>query len=144
MGFTESYEIISRRINLSHISNLYAIAFVDGRFHEKEKDFIQLIATKSGITQKDLDEMLQNPERIAFCPPFTKDEKLSQLIDMINLAMVDDEINKNEIALCIYYAVKLGLSECEVNLYIKDSLYLESMRQRLVTISHENREKSSQ
>jgi hypothetical protein len=123
---------------LSHILNLFAIAFVDGEFHSNEYDLIFKIAFKSGITQEELKKILQNPERIAFLPPETEEEKMDQLCDMIKLIMVDNEIHEREIALCRYYSVKLGLPSWYPDMVIEEELKIDAMRKRLEGIGKNN------
>jgi hypothetical protein len=50
----------------SHMKNLIEMAAVDGHFHENEKDLLKKIAKRNGITEKQLDEIRNNPGEVNF------------------------------------------------------------------------------
>lgn len=93
---------------LSHVKNLILIAAADGKIDKSEIKLISTIATRVGLSVEELNSILKNPQKISFSPPSKFDEKIIQLYDMVFLMMIDGEIHKNEVALCQYYATKLG------------------------------------
>jgi hypothetical protein len=136
----EFNDFIDKQKRMSHIRNLFALALSDGCFDKNEREFIFKIALRSGLTINELQKILVTPECIVFCTPETEEEKLSQLIDMIKLIMIDNDIDEKEITLCRFFAIKLGYPPEYPELFIQSELNIEAYRKRLINIGEKNKD----
>lgn len=92
----------------SHMKNLIEMAAVDGHFHENEKDLLKKIAKRNGISEKQLDEIKNNPGEINFEVPHEDREKFQQLYDLVHMMSIDNQVHAEEQSLCNLFAIKFG------------------------------------
>ncbi len=92
----------------SHMKNLIEMAAVDGNFDPAESDLLKSIAKRNGISESQLAEIRKNPEGVKFEMPASKEEKFSQLYDLVHMMSIDQNIHDEEIKLCDLFAIKFG------------------------------------
>jgi uncharacterized tellurite resistance protein B-like protein len=92
----------------SHMKNLIEMAAVDGNFDPIESDLLKSIAKRNGISESQLAEIRKNPAGVKFEMPETKEEKFSQLYDLVHMMSIDKNIHDEEIKLCDLFAIKFG------------------------------------
>lgn len=109
---------------MSHVRNLIALAGADGHVSDDELLYISRVAGESGMTEKELKQILGNPEKIKFVVPKKDDEKIAQLYDLVLLMMTDGELDGNEVAFCRLMAMRLGLSPLAVDVIVNNIIDL--------------------
>jgi len=92
----------------SHMKNLIEMAVVDGNFDPIEYDLLKSIAKRNGISESQLVQIRNNPEGIKYELPANKEEKFSQLYDLVHMMSIDKNIHHEELRLCDLFAVKFG------------------------------------
>lgn len=130
-----------RKKTMSHIRNLIALAYADGKFTDDEKMYIAMVAEESGINKEEFKKIVQNPEKIKFHVPKNDEDKIEELYDLILLMMVDGELDENEILFCRMIALKLGFSYQIVDEivnaiidFISNDEYLDVVMEQLLTM----------
>ncbi len=92
----------------SHMKNLIEMAAVDGNFDPVEYELLKSIAKRNGISETQLQEIKDNPQGVKHELPSTKEEKFSQLYDLVHMMSIDKNIHYEELRLCDLFAVKFG------------------------------------
>ncbi len=98
----------------SHMKNLIEMAAVDGNFDSVESDLLKSIAKRNGISESQLSEIRKNPSGVKFEMPETREEKFSQLYDLVHMMSIDKNIHDEEIKLCDLFAIKFGYQRTKV------------------------------
>jgi len=98
----------------SHMKNLIEMAAVDGNFDPVESDLLKSIARRNGISEGQLAEIRKNPAGVKFEMPGSKEEKFSQLYDLVHMMSIDKNIHDEELKLCNLFAVKFGYERNKV------------------------------
>jgi uncharacterized tellurite resistance protein B-like protein len=93
------------------MKNLLEIAVADGHFHEDEYEFLRTIAKKYRVSTSKLKEIQENPDGIVFEVPEDRNEKFSQLYDLVSMMLADQEVMPEELKLCNIYATRFGYKE---------------------------------
>lgn len=93
---------------LSLISELIYLAKADFKIDEAERAFINILAQGMGISESQVDHLIQNPT--AFDPPTEPQERILQFQRLILLMNIDREITDNEIAHIKLAGIRLGLN----------------------------------
>ncbi len=92
----------------SQLSALIALAKVDGDFAGEERDLIYMIGKANGITEKDILELVENPEPLPPLSTMTDEDKFEYLYNIVQLMKIDSQIYLSEIKYCEELATKLG------------------------------------
>jgi uncharacterized tellurite resistance protein B-like protein len=92
----------------SHIKNLIAMAQADGYFDQIEYEFLLQIARKHKLSEKNIEEVKNQPEKVSLNVPDNHEVKFHQLYDLVNMMMIDGVVHNNEVRLCRNLAEQLG------------------------------------
>ena len=98
-----------RKKLLSHIRNLVALAYADGKFSDEERQYVANVANEAGLTAEEMKQIIEDPESIRFIMPANDIEKIEHLYDLILLMMIDGDLNENEIIFCRAMAIKMKI-----------------------------------
>lgn len=94
----------------SHLINLVALAKSDGRVDEKEIDLLRKIAISNNITEKAFLAILATSDPLDIDISFSKENRVSQLFDFIQMMLIDEEVTPTEIKFCTDVAEKMNFN----------------------------------
>ena len=123
-----------RKKMMSHVRNLVALAYADGKFSDEEKQYVANVATEAGMTADEMKQIIKDAECIRFVMPWNDIEKIEQIYDLILLMMIDGELNENEMIFCRAMAIKMKIPYqivdelvAKVINFITDNFYIEDV-----------------
>ena len=108
MSFFDLFKSREEREKLSHLKNLVAVAFADGKLEQNEMAALAVVMETRGINPDYLERCIKNPKGIDFVKPESYEKRVAYLRDMVCLMMCDGEIDVKEMALCKLTAISLG------------------------------------
>ena len=119
---------------MSHVRNLVALAYADGKFSDEERQYVANVATEVGMTADEMKQIINDPDGIRFIMPENDIEKIEQLYDLILLMMIDGDLNENEMIFCRAMAIKMKIPYqvvdemvAKVINFITDNFYIEDV-----------------
>lgn len=98
-----------------HFRNLVLIARFDGKVEETEKKLLQNIASKLSLTNEQVSEILEHPENYPVIPPSNREERYERFIQLIQMAMVDGVLTKEEENYVNHIGISLGFTQESVH-----------------------------
>ena len=123
-----------RKKMMSHVRNLVALAYADGKFSDEERQYVANVATEVGMTADEMKQIINDPDGIRFIMPENDIEKIEQLYDLILLMMIDGDLNENEMIFCRAMAIKMKIPYqvvdemvAKVINFITDNFYVEDV-----------------
>ena len=123
-----------RKKMMSHVRNLVALAYADGKFSDEEKQYVANVATEVGMTADEMKLIINDPEGIRFEMPSNDIEKIEQIYDLILLMMIDGDLDENEMIFCRAMAIKMKIPYqivdelvAKVINFITDNFYIEDV-----------------
>ena len=128
MGLFEGRAAKERK---SHFKNLVMMALADGELAENERKLLADIGARIGLSQDEVTEVLSKPQKIKLKVPSSKEKKISQMVDLVAMMMIDGNVDSKEIMLAMALAKEMGLDPAIVKV-IADRL-LEALKQGLST-----------
>lgn len=120
MSFIDLFKSHESREKLSHLKNLVAVAFADGKLEDNEMAALAAVMARDGLTPSDLERCIKKPKGIKFLPPETLGQRVVYLKDMVLLMMCDGDIDDREFALCKATAIALGFKHEVIDAMIMD------------------------
>lgn len=112
------FESKEKKIIKSHVRHLVRLAKSDGILHSDELRFIKKVGKKNGLTDKEVDGIIQNPTSVDIVLPKDNDDKFFQIFDLVNLMLKDGEVNDAEIEFCMELANRLGFRKVIVGVLV--------------------------
>ncbi|WP_109832543.1 tellurite resistance TerB family protein [Reichenbachiella versicolor] len=110
-----------------HLSMLIGLAKVDNDYAEDERDMILMVGKANGLSEAEIEELLEKPEPLPSVTQMSDDEKFEYLFNVVQLMKVDKEIFLSEVRYCEDVAVKLGykksvIAELSAKIYSDPSI----------------------
>ena len=104
------------------MSVLVQLANIDDDFAGEEKDLIYMIGKANGVTEDEINAMVENPEPIPPLSTLTEDDRFEYLYHLVQLMKIDSQVYLSEIKFCEELAEKLGfkrnvISELSARVY---------------------------
>lgn len=131
LPYTGLSHALTFNMNRSHLKNLVALACSDGRVDEAELKVLRDAAKNSGVSEGELQKLIERGNEFQYLIPESEEDRETQLIQMLSLAIADGEFTEDEYDLCKLVATKLGFTEEELLLIIRLSFRGEAKYQPL-------------
>jgi len=124
MGIFRTFESGEHKQNRSHIQNLVSVALADGKIDENEMAYLEILAQEYSVTSEELQNMIVHPDHYVFTAPMNKEERFTQLKEIIRILISDGKVGLTEINICKKYAVALNYNPSTV---LRLTNYLQSL-----------------
>ena len=104
------------------LSVLVQLANIDGDFAGEERDLIYMIGKANGISEDEINNMVESPEPLPPLSTMSEDDKFEYLFHLVQLMKIDSQVYLSEIKFCEELAEKLGfkrnvISELSARIY---------------------------
>jgi len=119
LGYDGLGRALKKSMNRSNLKNLVALACADGVVDDSEMEVLLESAEKAGVSEEELNDWIENSASFVHVIPEQEEDRETQLIQMLSLAIADGEFSQSEYELCKTVAGRLGFSEEELRLIIK-------------------------
>ncbi|NQZ77637.1 MAG: TerB family tellurite resistance protein [Ekhidna sp.] len=90
------------------LSVLVQLANIDGDFAGEEKDLIYMIGKANGVSEEEINNMVENPEPLPPVSTMSEDDKFEYLFHIVQLMKIDSQVYLSEIKFCEELSEKLG------------------------------------
>ncbi|MBP7828472.1 MAG: hypothetical protein KA248_01000 [Kiritimatiellae bacterium] len=94
---------------MSHFRNLALVALRDGKLAGAERDLLNYLARKWGLSDAQVEEVLAHPDRVKLSIPRDEPSRFQQLYDLVDMMIIDGVLGAQEKALCVSFAMALGM-----------------------------------
>lgn len=95
----------------SQLSALIGLAKIDDDFADQEKSLIYMLGKANGMTEGEIDHLIDDPEEMAPLSTLSDDDRFEILYNVVQLMKVDREVYLSEIKYCEELALKLGYNK---------------------------------
>ncbi len=112
-------QALAMRMNKSYLKNLVALATSDGNVDDTEMNLLSEAAEKAGVSKHELQIMIDGADEYKYYIPESYEDRETQLIQMLTLAIADGDFSEDEYSLCKMVAEKLDFTEKELQLIIR-------------------------
>ncbi len=132
LGYNGLGEALNMCMGESNLKNLIALASADGQIDDCELAVIKDAAKVANVSDEKLNDFLKVGSDIMHVIPEREEDRETQLIQMLSLAIADGEFTADEYELCRTVAERLGFTQQELDMIIKLSfkgdIHLEALR----------------
>ena len=121
---------LERQQHLAIFQNLYLVAAADGYIDPQEQQLLLEVARTLGLSQSDVDQVLESKEPLSFIIPEGEEDQYFSLKNLVYMMVVDGTIAPEEYELCVEFARKIGRDAAEVDAIVEEYEKLRDERQR--------------
>jgi len=99
----------------SKLSVLVQLANIDEDFAGEERSLIYMIGKANGVSQAEIDDLVENPEPLPPLSTMTEDDKFEYLFHLVQLMKIDSQVYISEIKFCEELAERLGFKRTVIS-----------------------------
>ena len=107
-------------VTKKQLNILIQLAEADKHFAKIEREMIFKIASDRKFPEKEVMELIKNPEPIDSLGALSPDQKFEYLISCIELVFIDQNVFESEIIFCKNIAIKLGFKKGIIDYFIEN------------------------
>src|SRR5690606_36993851 len=85
----------------THLTNLGALAKIDGHVDSTELNFIVAIGQKNGLKPEEVKTIVANADALKFEMPKNDSDRFDQIFDLVEMMLADGIVDDNEMDFCI-------------------------------------------
>ena len=94
-----------------HLQTLINLAISDMHFSDEERELIYVIGQAHGLSKKEIDQMITQPEPIGDPESLNDSERFELLYNIVQLMKVDRKVYVVEVKYCEEVAIRLGYNK---------------------------------
>tara|TARA_B100000686_G_scaffold355340_1_gene472982 strand:+ start:1691 stop:2110 length:420 start_codon:yes stop_codon:yes gene_type:complete len=110
--------------NRDHFASIVRIALSDNIINKEERKFINRLAILLEIDEKEVQEIIENPESYEINPPSTEKKRLERLYDLSRIVLADEIADNKELELLKRFALSLGFSSDSIEKTVSKAIQL--------------------
>ncbi len=108
MSIEQLFETGERKQDRSHFRNMVLIAKADGVISEEEVALLQKMGRKISLSDAQVNEIVENPEKLSINPPVSRVERFEQMVELVQMVQIDGKVDDKEMDILSRVAVGIG------------------------------------
>lgn len=104
-----------RKAGKEHFLHLIQVAKADGVIDTKELDLLHKMGKRLGLTNPEIDELIDRTDAKTYNPPYGLEERFHQLYDVVAMALADGVMFSNEIKMFKRLAVASNFDDASAD-----------------------------
>lgn len=108
MNFSDFITHSGKKICKEHFLHLVQISRVDGKISDEEMKMLHRKGRKFGLTDPEIDYLIQSEAHHHYTPPISLKAKFSHLYNIAQLILADDVITESERKMLKRFAIEAG------------------------------------
>lgn len=137
MSISDLFDSGFRERNRGHFASIVRVALDDDDISKAEQKFLDTLAKRLDISEKEYEDILANPKKFPINPPYLYSQRLERLYDLGTMVYADEVLGDKQRLLLSKFAVALGFTPGNVNLIVEKALSLLVMHADLNTFVYE-------
>lgn len=111
MNFSDFITHSGKRINKEHFVHLVQVSKADGVIKQVELDLLHREGKKFGLSDPEIDKLIENEGRHSYVPPYSLQDKFDQLYNIAAMIMADETMTEGEEKVIKRYAIEAGFND---------------------------------
>ena len=114
MSFTDFITNHGKRVNKQAFVHLVQVSKIDGKIDQEEFDLLHKEGKKFGLTDPEIDHLIETESNSHYNPPYSLEEKFEHLYNMGEMILADDIVDENEKRMIKKFAIEAGFSDSKL------------------------------
>jgi len=108
MNFSDFIRDNGKRISKEHYLHLVQVSKADGKIEPEELQLLHKEGRKFGLTDPEVDRIIETEANHHYNPPYSLDEKFEHLYNIAEIIVADDVVTDGERRLLSRFAIEAG------------------------------------
>jgi uncharacterized tellurite resistance protein B-like protein len=111
MNFSDFIKDTGKRISKEHYLHLVQVSKADGKINPAELKLLHKEGRKFGLTDPEVDKLIEFEAHHIYNPPYSLDEKFEHLYNIAEMVLADEVVTEGERKLIKRFAIEAGFSD---------------------------------
>lgn len=111
MSFSDFVTNHGIKVPKVHYLHLIQVARADGKIDRKELAILHKEGRRFGLTDAEIDQLIEKEKDHHYHPPYSLDEKFEDLFYITEMILADDNVSDDEAKLLRKFAVEVGFDD---------------------------------
>ena len=111
MNFSDFITDSGKRVSREHYIHLVQVSRADGKINPSELELLHREGRKFGLTDPEVDKLIESEIRHNYNPPYSLREKFEHLYNVAQMILADDVITEGETRMIKRFAIEAGFSD---------------------------------
>jgi hypothetical protein len=111
MNFSDFITNHGKRVNKEHFIHLIQVSRIDGKISSKEMEMLHKEGRKFGLTDPEIDELINTDIHHRYHPPYSLKDKFEHLYNVAEMILADDVITESEKKMIRRFAIEAGFND---------------------------------
>ncbi len=111
MNFSDFIKDNGKRISKEHYLHLVQVSKADGKINNNELDLLHREGRKFGLTDPEVDTLIEYEANHNYNPPYSLTEKFEHLYNIAEMILADEVVTEGERKLIKRFAIEAGFSD---------------------------------
>lgn len=116
MSFSDFASHHGVKVPKIHYLHLIQVARADGKIDRTELDILHKEGRRFGLTDAEIDELIEKEKDHHYHPPYSLDDKFEDLYFVAEMILADDIVTDDELRLLSRFAVEVGFDDRAVEI----------------------------
>lgn len=119
MNFSDFITDNGKKVNKDHYLHLIQISRADGKISPDELDLLHKEGKKFGLTDPEIDQLIQSEALHHYLPPYSLDEKFEHLYNVAQMILADSVVSDSERKMIRRFAIEAGFEDNSIDKLLK-------------------------
>lgn len=110
MIYQDIYDSGFKERNKGHFAAIARVAYNNGEYTAKEREFIDALAHKLDISEEDYKAILKNPNGYPVNPPYLQEQRIERLYDLARMVFINNLLGPEQKQTLRKFTSALGFS----------------------------------
>ncbi len=110
MSFTDYITNHGKKVNKNAFIHLVQISRIDGNIGKEEFDLLHKEGKKFGLTDPEIDRIINSEKDHHYHPPYALEEKFEHLYNLAEMILADEVVSESETRMIRKFAIEAGFS----------------------------------
>lgn len=115
MNFSDFITHHGKRVAKDAFIHLVQISRIDGKIHKDELDLLHKEGKKFGLTDPEIDKLINSEKDHHYTPPYSLEEKYEHLHNIAEMILADDEVSEKETRMIRKFAIEAGFNDSKID-----------------------------
>jgi uncharacterized tellurite resistance protein B-like protein len=106
-------------VTKNHLNVLIQLAHADKHFAAEEKEMVYRVGKEMNFPEDQVEQLIQKPEPVGTMGALSHEQKLSYLLDCIEMVFIDKKVCESELNFCRGLAINMGLKKSVIEFLIE-------------------------
>ena len=122
MNFADFIANNGKRVCKEYYIHLVQVSRADGKIGPEELEFLHKEGRKFGLTDPEIDNLIENEKDHQYTPPYSLDGKFNHLYNIAEMILADDVVTEEERKMIRRFAIEAGFDDSMVQTIVNHLL----------------------